>query len=247
MPDSHDDRAGGGTGRGGKPRGQGGQGGRPSAGQAGSGSGQGSQPQGGPSGGGPRGSARGQGAGPGAQPGGQYQGTRQPVQRRPTLGDIFSMPETMDQLKVGVATYLAIGVGLFLAAVLAALVNAGVTGSVVSGSLGLAPVVAALLALRQREHITEATAEQRHATGGVTAAVGTLAMGILAGLGGTIANSLASPFSAVALGLGDLVVPLFVVTVAAAATAVVLSVLVTTLDRSRGPAGAGGGQGHPPR
>lgn len=172
-------------------QGAGNQGGQPQGGQPAGGQPQGGQPQGGqPAGGQPQG---GQPAGGQPQAGAPPQGG---YQQGPGVGDIFSMPETMDEIKTGVVIFGAIGVGILFAAALAPLLGAeGAVGasSMVAASLVLGPAIGAGLALRQADELDDLASNLVYATAASTAAIGTLVLGVLAGLGGTLGDALYSP------------------------------------------------------
>jgi hypothetical protein len=103
----------------------------------------------------------------------------------------------MSEIKVGVVTFAAIGAGVGVASLLTGLLmgmgGLFVVGILVLASLGVAPGLAAILALRQVDRLDETEDRFLFANAAVTGLVGTLVLGVIAGLFGTIASSLVSP------------------------------------------------------
>ena len=191
----------------------------------------------GPAGGGQPAGGPPQGAGaPQGQPAGGYQ-------RGPGVGDIFSMPETMDEIKLGVGLYTAIGLGVAVAAILMSLLQ-GVGGAVIGGilligSMALGPGIGAILALRQDEELEDQPDNIVYANAGATTAIGTIVLGIIGGIGVTVGGQLASPgmggggmgggMSVGTSGIGNLILPLILIGISAAVTAVFTIWLVRSL------------------
>lgn len=234
QPPSRDQDPGQGQQGGGQPQGPGG---------AGVGAGAGAPPQGqqGP----PQG-----GQPPGQQPQGGYQqgGARQPVQTGPSVGDIFSRPDTKEGIISGVVLYAMFGVGLFVAAFLIPLATSVFTMSLMLfGALALGPLLAVVLAERQDEALDSVPDALVYATAAVTAIGGTMAYGIIAAVGGAIGDSVGSGGGGVitaGFSPGDYILGAILVAIAGAVAAVALVALNrTVLADSPAPRG---GQRQPP-
>lgn len=211
-----------------------------------------SQPQGQPQNQ-PQGQPRGAGGQPQGQPAAQqpqggYQqgGARQPVQTGPSVGDIFSRPDTKDEIISGVVVYAMVGLGLLLAAFLVPL-GTGVfyMAAMLAGALALGPTLAVILANRQDDELSDVPNALVYASTAVTALGGTLAFGILAGIGGALGDSLGSSgFGAASFSAGDYILATILVAIAAAIVAVV-AVAVNRSVLADNPASQGG-QTQPP-
>jgi len=129
--------------------------------------------------------------------------------------------------------YAGIGLGVGIAAMLTALLmgfaGVGVAGILILASLGVAPALGALFALRQTDELEELEDKLLYANVAVTSAAGTVALGFIAGLFGTIASSIATPqfgggggggFGGGG-GLGQVIIPLFLIAIGAAVAAAV--------------------------
>lgn len=228
-----------------------GDGGRTDAGGQAQGGAQGGQPQGG-------GGAAGQPQG-GQAAGGSQQGA---YQRGPSVTDIFSIKDTMDELKLGVAVFAAVGIGVAIAAILTPLIQgaAGLSTTLVlvMGSLALGPGLGAIIALRQEGELEDQPNNLVYANTAVTAAAGTAVMAVIGGLGATVGGSIASPsfggggvgggVGAGGGGLGAVLIPLIVVAIGAAITAIVtVWAIRSLLAPSPAPRPAAGAQGQPPQ
>lgn len=175
----------GGQPQGGQPQGGQPQGGRPQGGQPAQGQPQGGQPQGGQPQGQP---AQGQAPQDGAQPQGQPaqgQAQRAPVNTGPSVSDIFSRNDTLDQIKLGVVMYAIVGfgVGLPMFGLGSAFTSGGGLSSIsgafaVLGTIGAPLAVSAALALLVGRNIGEELDDVMDnlvfATAGVTTAAGTI-------------------------------------------------------------------------
>jgi hypothetical protein len=226
----------------GAPQGQQGGGQPQGAGGAGVGAGAGAPPQGGQ----PQGQ---QGPPQGGQPQGGYQqgGARQPVQTGPSVGDIFSRPDTKDEIVSGVVVYAMVGLGVFLAAFLVPLgANVFYMATMLAGALALGPTLAVILADRQDDELSDVPDNLVYANVAVTALAGTLVFGFLAAFGGAIGNSVGSSGIATAgsFAAGDYILAVILVSIAAAvAAAAVVALNRTVLADSPAPQG---GQQQPP-
>ncbi len=149
-------------------------------------------PPGGTAGGQPQGQPQGQP--PAQQPQGSYQqgGARQPVQTGPSVGDIFSRLETLNEMKVGIAAFTLIGVGAGLVTILSGLSAGG--GSVFGfgvliaiGSLAVTPALGGLFGLRQSDNLEDTPDTLTYATAAVTGAAGTVLLGIIVVIAAVIA------------------------------------------------------------
>lgn len=191
----------------------------------------------------------------GSQPQGEAAGApRGGYQRGPSLGDIFSMPDTKAEMKLGVVLYAAVGVGVAVAGILAPLVQGAagsfVGGIVLLGSLALGPGIGGLLAIRQEEDLDDVANKLVSANAAVTAAIGTLVLGIIGGLGVTIGSNLAGPSLGGGTGggmsvggLAQVFIPLIVVAIGAAVTgALMVWAIRGPLSPSPAPAARGGAQ-----
>ncbi len=154
---------------------------------------QGEQPEGGqpPGGQSPQGQATG---GQGTQPPGGAQPQRQPPQGNyqtgPSIGDIFSRADTLDQIKLGVVLYAIAGFGIGLG--MFGLGSAFTSGSVTSitgamaifGTIGAPMAISAVLALlvgrAVNEELTDIPENLVFATAAVTTAIGTIVTYFLA-------------------------------------------------------------------
>ena len=205
----------------------------------------GGQPQG--AAGQPQGQPQGQPAAQQPQGGYQQGGPRQPVKTGPSVGDIFSRPDTKDEIVSGVVVYAMVGLGIFLAAFLVPLgANVFYMATMLAGALALGPTLAVILAGRQDEELSDVPDTLVYANVAVTALAGTLAFGFLAAIGGAIGDSVGS--SAVATGggfaPGDYILAAILVSIAAAvAAAAVVALNRTVLADSPAPQG---GQPQPP-
>jgi hypothetical protein len=139
--------------------------------------------------------AEGSGQSQGQPQGGYQQGApRQPAQTGPSVGDIFSRPDTKDEIVSGVALYGMVGVGLFLAAFLVPLVGSITNMSgMLNGGLALGPALAVVLAYQHHDELADVADNLVYATTAVTAFGGTFALGLLGGIGGAIGDSIGSP------------------------------------------------------
>ena len=139
----------------------------------------GGQPQGGqPAGGQPAG-----GQPAGGQPQGQYQGGQAQAggyQTGPGMGDIFSIPETKNEIKIGVVLNVLLSAGFAFAALGASTLpfggaaGVGATGVGISGAMAIAPVVAVLLAIRHVDQLDDQPDNILMGTTGVTGFAGGL-------------------------------------------------------------------------
>lgn len=123
----------------------------------------------------PRGGQPGQGGEPagappaGGQPGsggpqGQYQGGEPPqggYDTGPGVGDILSIPETKNELKVGLALNVLLSIGFALAAVGASTLpfgggfGVGSTAVGMTGAMAIAPLVGVILGMRQVDELAD--------------------------------------------------------------------------------------------
>ncbi|MEF8908495.1 MAG: hypothetical protein V5A13_11580, partial [Haloarculaceae archaeon] len=174
-------------------------------------------------------------------------GARQPVQTGPSVGDIFSRPDTKDEIVSGVVVYAMVGLGIFLAAFLVPLgANVFYMATMLAGALALGPTLAVILADRQDGELSDVPDNLVYANVAVTALAGTLVFGFLAGFGGAIGNSVGSSGIATAASFapGDYILAAILVSIAAAIAAVVTVALNrTVLADSPAPRG---GQRQPP-
>lgn len=213
------------------------QGGQPQGGQAGSGQ-AGGQAGGGQAQGGQHGHAQG-------QPQGGYQGQQQ-VQTGPSVGDIFSRPDTMSQIKLGVVLFALVGVGAGLA--LFGVGNSfapsgggggGFAGALAGAVLGPAMlvvpiafsvVVAVFLGFRQEEALEDTPDNLVYATAAVTSAIGALVAflisWILGGLG--VGN----------VSFNGVFVPMLMTAIGAAVVAAGIIWTVRSFMQSSGPQAA---------
>lgn len=145
----------------------------------------GGQPQGGqPQGGQPAGGQPAGGQPAGGQPQGQYQGGGAPAggyQTGPGMGDIFSIPETKNEIKVGVVLNVLLSIGFALAALGASTlpfggggVGIGATAVGVTGAMAVAPVVGVVLAIRHVEELSDQPDNLLMGTAGVNGFAGGL-------------------------------------------------------------------------
>jgi len=185
------------------------------------------------------------------QPGRQVQGAGGPqgqapggYQRGPSVGDIFSMPDTMDEMKLGVGIFTAIGVGVAIAAILMSLFQ-GAGGAVIGGilligSMALGPGIGALLGLRQDDELEDQPDTIVSANAGVTTAIGTIVLGLVGAIGVTVGGQLAmggaggggfgGGMSGVGTGgLGNLILPLLLIGISAGVTAALTVWIVRSL------------------
>ncbi|MFB6086968.1 MAG: hypothetical protein ABEJ85_00480 [Haloarculaceae archaeon] len=171
--------------QGGQPQGGQAQGGQSQGGQQGgqptSGQGQGGQPQGGqpqagqgqPQGGQP------QAAGGGQPQSGYQQGGAQPVPQE-SIGDIFSKPNTVDEMKTLLLLYAAMGVGVGIAvAIYINQASQAVGGGSLVVPLIAGPLIAAGFGLHSAESLADESDELVYATVSVGCYAGNLVMGIL--------------------------------------------------------------------
>jgi hypothetical protein len=202
---------------------------------------------GGAAGGQPQGQQQGQPAAQQPQGGYQQGGGRQPVQTGPSVGDIFSRPDTKDEIISGVVIYAMVGLGIFLAAFLVPLgANVFYMATMLAGALALGPTLAVILADRQDEELADVPDNLVYANVAVTALAGTLVFGFLGAFGGAIGNSVGTSGIAAAgsFGAGDYILAAILVSIAAAVAAVVVVALNrTVLADSPTPQG---GQPQPP-
>lgn len=211
----------------------------------------GGQPQAGQPGGQPAG-------GPGPQ--GPPQGApRQPVQTGPSVGDIFSRPDTKEAILSGVVLYAMLGVGLFVAAFLIPLAtNAFTMTLMLLGALALGPLLAVILADRQDEELKSVPDTLVYATSAVTALGGTVAYGIIAAIGGAVGDSIGSGGAGlVSAGFspGDYIIGAILVAIAGAVAAAALVAVNRTVladnpapqGQSRQPPQGQGGGAQPPQ
>lgn len=192
-------------GRGGQPQGQ--AGGQPAQGQP-----QAGAPQGQPQGQRPQGQAP-QGQAP------QGQAQRAPVNTGPSIGDIFSRKDTLDQIKLGVVMYAIVGFGLGLGlfgigSAYSSIAGGSFTGqfaqAVAASTLGAPFVLSAVLGFILSEQISDELEDVATnlvlATTGVTALAGTLVVVILdiimigIGTGSISFNNLILPMVLAAIG-----------------------------------------------
>lgn len=157
----------------------------------------------------------------GGQPAGGQPGQEQAYRRGPGVGDIFSIPETVNEMKVGLALNVLIGVGLaFVALGLSTLqtgFGSGVGGLVggglaMSGPLLLAPLIGVVLGLRQAEVLDDQPGNVLYANALVTTVVGTfllmlisLVLGSIIAGGGNLGDAIGQmlvPFLISAIGAG---------------------------------------------
>ena len=209
------------------------QGGQPQSGQSAGGQSPGGQPTGGQPQGGqaPQGQAAGgppqgqppQGQAPqgGTQPQGQApqgQTQRAPVNTGPSVGDIFSRKDTLDQIKLGVVLYAIVGFGMGLglfglgtafsnpSSLSGAFQAAGIIAGGFAIPIAVSAVMGALIGRQQSEELSDVEETLVFATAGVTSAVGALVVYILSilllGLGsGNISfNNMIIPMITTALG-----------------------------------------------
>jgi|GEM_PF-2052751 len=170
-------------GQGDQPQGESPQGGQPQGSQPQGGAPQGGQPQGGqPQGGQP------QGAPPqGGQPAGGYQQGRAP--RGESVGDIFSKPSTLEQIKVTVAVFALAGVAVGFAGFITASQLSSGSGQfstdygpyAVAAILAVGPLLAVPLGLRVIDALaTTVPDQQAFATAAVGALAGNIVMQLIA-------------------------------------------------------------------
>ena len=188
--------------------------------------GQGGQPQGGQPQGGtpPQGGQPGQGGQPsagqpaGGQPQGGYQAGHPPqggYDAGPGIGDIFSIPETKNELKIGVLLSVLVGVGIAFGILGLATMQTGFgTGfgalsAAATNPVLIVPIVGLYLGVRQADVLKDQPQEVTLGNAAVTTFVGTfllllvaMVLGVLI-LGGSVGNALGSvilPYLIAALG-----------------------------------------------
>lgn len=207
------------------------QGGQPQGGQPAGG--QGGQPQGGQGGGQPPGGQAPGGQAPGGQPpqGGaqgqpQGQAPRGNYQTGPSVTDIFNRQDTQAEIKIGVAIFALVGVGVGLSVFLNGIIaDTADPGYVIAAfgylaSFALPPLVSAVVALRQRDTLAEVEQTLRLATAGTTGAAGGFVMVIISTILSIV--SLDTGAGASLLGLpeiGDAILPAILVAIASGVTA----------------------------
>lgn len=138
------------------------------------------------------------GQGQGDQPqGGQAQaGGQQAYRQGPGVGDIFSIPETVNEMKIGIALNVLLAVGLAFAALgMSTLQTGGFGGgfggffggaTAITGPLILAPLVGVVLGLRQAEILDDQPGNILYANALATTLVGTFVLMLLAMILGTL-------------------------------------------------------------
>lgn len=107
----------------------------------------------------------GQGGQPtGGQPPGGYQGGQPPeggYDTGPGIGDILSIPETKNELKIGLVLNVLLSIGFALAAIGTSTLpfgggfGVGTTAVGMTGAMAIAPLVGAILAVRQVEELED--------------------------------------------------------------------------------------------
>lgn len=228
MSDTPNDESGDGS-QGDQP--QGGQGGSQPQGNQGDGQAQGGQAPGGQAGGQPpQGGQPAQGQPPqdqpaqgGAQPQGQApqgQAQRAPVNTGPSIGDIFSRNDTLDQIKLGVVMYALVGFGLGLPMFGIGSAFTSGSGGSLSSSIGagfavlgtiaapfaISSVLALLVGRSIGDELDDVMDNLVFATAGVTTAAGTIVAYFIAiimlglGTGNISFNNLILPIILGAIG-----------------------------------------------
>lgn len=186
------------------------------------------------------------------QPAGGQPGQEQAYRRGPGVGDIFSIPETVTEMKVGLALNVLISVGLaFVALGVSTLqtgFGSGVGGAVggglavFSGPLVLAPLIAVVIGLRQAEVLENQPGNILYANALVTTVVGTFLMMLLT----LILGSIIAGSGNLGDAIGQMLLP-FVISAIGAGLVAAGAVWVDTnvLPGPSAPADPQAGQGQP--
>lgn len=194
------------------------QGGRQSGGQA-----QGGQAPGGQAGGGQ--------APAGQAAGGQYGGQQPQYNTGPGVGDIFSLPETMAEIKFGLVAFglVGLGSGLGLLGISAgmggsgfgaAMAAIGAISSLMAVPIAICSVLAYVIGVRQSDKLESQPGNIAYATAAVTSGLGSIVAFLLA--------ALLTMAGAGAFGFGGVLLPLIMTAVGAA----VISAGVVWANRS---------------
>lgn len=202
--------------------------------------GQSREPQGRPQGGQPQ----------GGQPQGQPQsgpggGQPAPAQAGPGIGDVFNRQDTLSEIKLGVASYAVVGVGLGLGILLTGLLSdttdPGYFVALITflGTFALPPLVGVVVALRQADTLTGPPENLRLATAGVTGAAGGFVMLLIVSIFAAIGLDTGSGGASLgsAPGIGDIFLPAIFISIAAGVTAAGVVWVLGNLG-SNGAAGA---------
>lgn len=162
------------------------------------------------------------GGDPGAQAqGGQPQGQpagQQAYRQGPGVGDIFSIPETVNEMKIGVALNVLLAVGLAIAGLGLSMQQTSGFGAATglamlsTGAVVLAPLVGVVLGLRQAEILDDQPGNVLYANALVTSVVGTFLLmlvslvliSIIVGSGnlGNAIGQMLVPYVVTAIGAG---------------------------------------------
>ena len=133
----------------------------------------------------------------------------------PGLGDIFNRTDTKTELKLGVAVFGLVGVGLGLGVVLADAFESGVFGwGLLAAGIVLAPLLAVLIGQRQSGELAGLPDNVTYGTAAITAIAGTLTLGVVVWVFGGILDDFAVP------DLGDFLLPVIGMGLGAAVAAV---------------------------
>lgn len=155
------------------------QGGQPQGGQPQAAQPQGAQPQGGQ----PQGAA------------GQYQQGQAAGAATPGVGDILNRADTQHEIKVGIALFAVVGLGMGLNMFLADALGPdnslgsavlGVSGVATLGPVMVAPLLSAIVAIRVGDNLPDLPEQPLFATAGLIGFAGTFVVGIITWFFGTI-------------------------------------------------------------
>lgn len=186
--------------------------------------GQGGQPQGGQSQGGQPAGGQPQGG----QPQGQYQGGQPPqggYQTGPGIGDIFSIPETKNEMKIGIVLSVLLSIGFTLVSFGLSTATSGFGGGIggtsafalgMLGGLIAAPILGILLGIRQADVLEDQPSNILYANAGVTTFIGSF---LLVFLSFTLAYFLAGPGTGYGQVVGRMILPFIITGIAAAIVA----------------------------
>ncbi len=153
--------------------------------------------------------------------GGQSAGPTRGVGGGPSPGDIFSLPETLAQIKATALVYVVVAIGYAVIAAGIGTFGGGGAGGLAVGATVLislvlvviSPVLAVLHGYRHTALLSELPDNVLYATTATANAVGVLALFVVAAI---FAFAAASPSSDVGRAIGDSVVPVIVVMIGVA-------------------------------
>lgn len=181
----------------------------------------------------------------GGEPRSSYQGQPQGgYQTGPGVGDILNIPETKNELKIGVVLNALLSIGFAIGALGASTLpfggQFGATTIALTGPVAIAPLVGVLLGIRQADVLEDQPGNILMGNAGVTTFVGTFVMMLIAFILGW--------FIAGGSGIGQVIVDYIIVFLITAIGAAIVAVgtVWTVQNIVPGPARArSGSQGQP--